>query len=50
MEYNHLNLLVVVFPFDVFVPTSGYTLLFLDKWSIQIYLNVNFQVLEGLPN
>ena len=29
--------------FDVFVPTSVHPLIFLDKWFVQIYLNVNFE-------
>ena len=36
------EIVVVVLLFDVFVPTSGHPLLFLDKWLVQIYLNVSF--------
>ena len=34
-------LLLLLLSFDVFVPTSAHPLLFLDKWFVQIYLNVN---------
>ena len=34
-------LLSLLLPFDVGVPTSAHSLLFLDKWCVQIYLNVS---------
>ena len=33
-------LLLWLLLFDVFVPTSAHLLLFLDKWFVQIHLNV----------
>ena len=33
-------LLLLMLSFDVLVPTSAHPLLFLDKWLLQIYLNV----------
>jgi hypothetical protein len=35
------EVVVVMLLFDVFVPTSAHLLLLLDKWFVQIYLNVN---------
>jgi hypothetical protein len=35
-------LLLLLLLFDVFVPTSAHSLLFFDKWFVQIYLNVNY--------
>ena len=35
-------LLLLWVSFDVFVPTSARPLLFLDKWFVQIYLNVSY--------
>ena len=35
-------LLLLWLSFDVFVPTSAHLLLFLDKWFVQIYLNVGY--------
>jgi hypothetical protein len=32
-------LLLLLLSFDVFGPTSAHSLLFLDKWFVQIYLN-----------
>jgi len=37
-------LLFLLLLFDVFVPTSAHPLLLLDKWFVQIYLNVNSNV------
>ena len=34
-------LLLLLLSFDVFVPTSAHSLLFLDKWFVQIYVNAN---------
>ena len=36
------KIVVVVLSFDNFVPTSAHPLLFLDKWFLQIYLNVSY--------
>ena len=47
MEYKHSTLwllyvmLLLLFSFDVFVPTSAHLLIFLNKWFVQIYSNVN---------
>ena len=42
-------LLLLLLLFDVFVPTSAHPLLRLDKWSVQIHLNVSSNVyVEGL--
>ena len=38
--------LLLLLSFDVFVPTSAHPLLFVDKWFVQIYLNVNFTVIS----
>ena len=35
-------LLVLLLQFDIFIPTSTHLLLFLDKWFVQMYLNVGF--------
>ena len=35
-------LLLLFMLFDVFVPTSAHPLLFLEKWSVQIYLSVGY--------
>ena len=34
-------LLLLLLLFDVFVPTSAHPLLLLDKWFVQVYLNVH---------
>ena len=34
-------LLLLLLSFDVFVPTSAHTFLVMDKWFVQIYLNVS---------
>ena len=46
---------VVLLSFDVFVPKNAHPLLFLDKWFVQIYLNVSsihehqkLKVLDGM--
>ena len=39
-----LLLLLLLLLFDVFVPSSAQPLLLLDKWFVQIYLNVNSNV------
>ena len=38
------SLLLLLLLFDVFVPSSAQPLLLLDKWFVQIYLNVNSNV------
>ena len=35
-----IMLLLLLLLIDVLVPTSAHPLLFLDKWFVQIYLNV----------
>ena len=37
-------LLLLLLSFDVFATTSAYPSLSLDKWFVQIYINVNFWV------
>ena len=41
-----LVLLLLLLSSDVFVPSSVHPLIFLDKWFIQIYLNVSFEDLN----
>ena len=36
------KIVVVVLSFDICVPISAHPLLFLDKWFLQIYLNVSY--------
>ena len=40
-------LLLLLLSFDVFVPASAHHLLFLDKWFVQTYLNVNSNMIEN---
>ena len=45
MKYKHMELWLscccfCYCYFDVLVPTSAHSLLFLDKWFVRIYLNV----------
>ena len=35
-------LLLLLLPFDVFVPTSAHPSLFMDKWFVQIFFDVNW--------
>ena len=41
-------LLLLLLLFDVFAPTNAHPLLFLEKWFIQIYLNVSLLGLHSL--
>jgi hypothetical protein len=34
-------LLILLLSFDVFIPKSAHPLLYLDKWFVQIYLNIS---------
>ena len=42
IEVVVVMLLLLMLSFDVFVPASP--LLLLDKWLVQIYLNVNYEI------
>ena len=35
-------LFLLLFSFDVFIPTSASSLLFMAKWLVQMYLNVSY--------
>ena len=56
MEYKYPNLLLLcccfvsifVLSFYIFYPTGAHSLLCLDKWFVQIYLNVSWDLGLGV--